>query len=313
MAYHCKTNIWICFGLAVLGCVCPPCLQAGGARALEVKRLDNRANELRRQRERLSPPGFETRLQQIKKTQREPSLEEKIRGKRKSSGSFQEDFSAQDKRSLEEIRSRRKSSGRFQEGMDLISRDSGKLYSEKQGKLLERYTHDKEFQRRADEMAQKLVEQGIDKELLTYLPKHSMLDERSSVRFVANQFDEGIVFDRQLADIMKKIAKMVLREAVDNVPLFAFPQKSDWTSALKDAINKACDNLNGIKEPESLPWTLKLLESGGGLKKESDDLVFQSLNDELPSAKLSIGATLSTLTSPDNYEAIQTAPSEPAE
>jgi hypothetical protein len=165
----------------------------------------------------------------------------------------------------------------------------------------ERYKNDVEFKRGFDQLKAKLIEQGVDEAKLRILRKHSMLDEHSSVQFVANQSDKD-TDEARLDDDMKKIAKKVLDNAVRNFPFFEFQTESDCKSALKDAVKKACDELNRAEEP--LPWTLKF-------ELESDDLVFQSRDDKLPDAKLSIKTTLSKLANLANYESIQTAPSQP--
>jgi hypothetical protein len=167
-----------------------------------------------------------------------------------------------------------------------------KPYAEKRSILLQRYKNDVEFKKRADQMRAKLIEQGIDEASLTFLPKQSMLDEDSSVQLVANQSDKDI---DESGSYMKKIAKTVLDNAVRNVPLFECQTESACKSALKDAVKKACDELNRAEEP--LPWTLKF-------ELESDDLVFQSRDDNLPDAKLSIKTTLSKVANLANYESI---------
>jgi hypothetical protein len=167
-----------------------------------------------------------------------------------------------------------------------------KPYGETRRKLIERYKNDPEFRKKVDQRKAQVIEDGIDKAILSYLPKHSMLDEYSSVQFVANQSDKDID-EARLGDDMKKIATKVLYNAVRNVPLFEFQTESDCTSALKDAVKKACDELNRVEE--SLPWTLKF-------ELESDDLVFQSRDDKHPDAKLPIKAILSDLANLKNYD-----------
>jgi hypothetical protein len=264
MPFHSKINIWICLGLALLGCVYPSYLQAGGVRARELKAVRKSVN----------------------------ALEEFFLGHKKSDGGL----GRQSARAPKALRTQDSLNRTIESALPMP-------YAEKRSILLERYTHDVEFQRRADQMRDELIVQGIDKAVLTFLPKHSMLDEHSSVRFVANQSDKDIdesVFYSRLGDDMKKIAKLVLDNAVCNVPPFGFLTELDCTKALKDAVKKACDELNGVEEP--LPWTLKF-------ELESDDLVFQSRDDKLPGAKLSIKTTLSELANLTNYEFIQTAPS----
>jgi hypothetical protein len=176
-----------------------------------------------------------------------------------------------------------------------------RAYAVTRSMLLQRYKTDVGFKKRADQMRAKLIEQGVNEAVVTFLPKHSMLDEDSTVQLVANQSDKD-VDETRLGDEMKKIAKTVLENAVRNVPLFECQTESACTSALKDAVKKACDELNRVEE--ALPWTLKF-------ELESDDLVFQSRNDNLPDAKLSIKTTLSKVANLANYESIQTAPGEP--
>lgn len=174
-------------------------------------------------------------------------------------------------------------------------------YAEKKKMLSERYRNDVEFKRRFDQEMYKAIEQGIDKAVFkSFLRKDSMLDEHTSVQFVANQSDKGID-EARLRDDMKKIAIIVLNNAVLNVLPFEFQTESDCKSALKDAVKKACDEQNRVKK---LPWTLKF-------ELESDDLVFQSRDDKHPDAKLPIGTILNDLTNLTNYESIQTTPSEP--
>jgi len=175
---------------------------------------------------------------------------------------------------------------------------AARSYAVRRSILLERYKTDFAFKKRADQMRARLIEQGMDEAKLTILPKNSMLDEQSSVQFVSNQSGKDI----DPGSYMRKIAKTVLDKAVANVPLFDCQTESACTSALKDAVKKACDELNKAAEP--LPWALKF-------ELESDDLVFQSRDDNLPDAKLSLQTTLSKVADLANYESIQTAPSEP--
>jgi len=281
---HFKINIWICLGLALLGCVYPSYLQAGGVSARQVKAVNKSVNALA---ERLRKEGkLFLGDKKLEAPRTQGPLIRTIEGVKKPRLSSLAD-SLLEKHDLSHL------------GQSQL------LYAQRASKLLERYTHDMEFRRRADQMRDKLIVQGIDKVVLTFLPKQSMLDEHSSVRFVANQSDKDIdesAFYSRLSDDMKKIAKIVLYNAVCNVPSFEFQTESDCTSALKDAVKKACDELNRAEEP--LPWTLKF-------ELESDDLVFQSRDDNLPDAKLSIKTTLSKLTNLENYESIPTAPSEP--
>jgi hypothetical protein len=286
MPFQSKTNIWICLGLALLGCVYPSYLQAGGVRARQVKAVGKSVNALEE---------FFLGHKKLEAPRTQGPLIRTIEGDKKTPlSSLFDSTSVLPKRHLSHP-------GQSQR-LQLIRPPNDVLYAQRASKLLERYTHDMEFRRRADQMRDKLIVQGIDKALLTFLPKHSMLDEHSSVRFVANQSDKDIdesTFYSRLSDDMKKIAKIVLYNAVCNVSPFEFLTESECTSALKGAVKKACDELNGIEKP--LPWTLKL-ESDDLLK--SDDLVFQPRYDNFPSAKLSIEATLSKLTDPANYEDI---------
>jgi hypothetical protein len=265
---HFKINIWICLGLALLGYIYPSYPQAPGVR----------------------PPPAKPAGKNIKPFE-EPfgKKGDLLRGIKP----FEEPFGKEGEFFLRDKKLDGGQSVRTPKARNLTKESAlPKPYAEKARMLLERYKNDVKFQRSADQYRAKLIEQGIDEADLMFLPKHSMLDEHSSVQFVANQSDKDID-EARLRDDMKKIAKKVLDNAVRNVPLFEFQTESACKSALKDAVKKACDELNGIEKP--LPWTLKL---------ESDDLVFQSRDDNFPSAKLSIEATLSKLADPANYEDI---------
>ena len=71
---------------------------------------------------------------------------------------------------------------------------------------------------RFNQTRRKMIEQGIDAELLfSLIPQHSALFERSSIRFIANQLgdseaDEDI--DASTSSSIKGIAKAVLIDAV---------------------------------------------------------------------------------------------------
>jgi len=298
MPFQSKINIWICLGLALLGCVYPSYLQAGGVRAGQVKAVGKSVNALveclRKERELF----LGHKKLEVPRTQG-PLIRTIESDKKTPLSSLSDSTSVFQKGDLSHL-------GQSERLQPSLFRPYNALYAGRASKLLERYTHDMEFQRRADQMRDELIVQGIDKAVFTFLPKHSMLDEQSSVRFVANQSDKDIdesAFYSRLSDDMKKIAKIVLHEAVCNVPPFGFPTESDCRSALKDAVKKACNKLNGVEEP--LPWTLKF-EPGF-----FNFLVFQSRDDKLPGAMLSIETTLSELANLANYEFIQTAPSEP--
>jgi hypothetical protein len=299
---HFKINIWICLGLALLGCIYPSYLQAGGLRARQVKAVAKSVSALAERLRKKDKLFLRDKKLEAPRTQG-PLIRTIESDKKAPLSSLSDSTSVLQKDDW----SHPGQSQRLQPSLFRPQNDV--LYAQRASKLLERYTHDVEFQRSADQMRAKLIEQGIDEAQLMFLPKHSMLDEHSSVRFVANQSDKDIdesAFHSRLSDDMKKIAKIVLDNAVRNVPLFEFLTESECTSALKDAVKKACDELNRVEE--CLPWTLKL-ESDDLF--ESEDLVFQPRDDNLPDAKLSIKITLSKLANLANYESIQTAPSEP--
>lgn len=262
---HFKINIWICLGLALLGYIYPSYPQAPGVRPQPAKPAGKNIKPIQ------EPFGKVPSLPEVRWIEDEFFWRGKLDGGQ----------SARTKA----LNLRKESA-------------PPRPYAEKRSILWERYKNDVEFKKRADQMRAKLIEQGIDEASLTFLPKHSMFDEHSSVQFVANQSDKDI----DPSAYMRKIGKTVLDKAVRNVPLFEFQTESAYKSALEDAVKKACDELNSGEEP--LPWTLKF-------ELESDDLVFQSRDDNLPDAKLSIKTTLSKLTNLANYESIQTAPSEP--
>ena len=268
---HSKINIWICLGLALLGYIYPSYPQAPGVRPQPAKPAGKNIGPF------AEPIGKEGEF----------FLRENIKP-------FAEpEFFLRDKK-LDGGQSART------KALNLRKESAPpRPYAETRSRILERYKNDVKFQRSVHQKRAKLIEEGIDQATLTFLSKHSMLDEHSSVQFVANQSDKDI---DESGVYMKKIAKTVLDNAVRNVPLFECETESACKSALKDAVKKACDELNRAEEP--LPWTLKF-------ELESDDLVFQSRDDNLPDAKLSIKTTLSNLTNLANYESIQTAPSEP--
>jgi hypothetical protein len=264
-----KIKIWICFGLALLGCIYPLYPQAPGVR----------------------PPPAKPAGKNIKPVQ-EPFGKELLRGFKPIEELPSEFYLGGKKWDGHQ-------SARAPKALNLTKQSAPpKPYGERNRMLWGRYKNNVEFQKAADQLKAKLIEQGVDKEFLRFLPKHSMLDEHSSVQFVANQSDKDI---DESGFYMKKIAKKVLDDAVRNFPLFEFQTELECKSALKDAIKKACDDRNRV---EKLPWTLKF-------KLESDDLVFQSRDDKHPDAELSIGTILSDLANLDRYESIQTAPAEP--
>jgi hypothetical protein len=260
---HFKINIWICLGLALLGYIYPSYPQAPGVRPQPAKPAGKNIKPF------AEPFGKEGEF----------FLRDKTFGK-------EGEFFLRDKKLEGGESARTKALNLRKESAPPIP------YAVTRSRILERYKKDVEFKKRVDQKRAKLIEQGIDQAELTFLLKHSMLDEHSSVQFVANQSDKDI---DEFGVYMKKIAKTVLDNAVRNVPLFEFETESACKSALKDAVKKACDELNRAEEP--LPWTLKF-------ELESDDLVFQSRDDNLPDAKLSIKTTLSKLTNLANYESI---------
>jgi hypothetical protein len=273
---HSKIKIWICFGLVLLGCIYPSYPQVRPPPAKPA------GKSYKSFPEPLPPYVKEGDLlfQGIKRF--EPlgkGAEYFSPGKKWDGGQ----------------------SARAPKALNLTKESApSRPYAKGWKKISVRYKHDVEFKRGFDQLSARVIEQGLDKAVIEILRKHLMLDEHSSVQFVANQSDKD-----SDESYMKKIAKKVLYIAVHNVLPFEFQTESDCKSALKDAVKKACDELNRGEKP--LPWALKF-------EPESDDLVFlvfQSRDDKHPDAKLPIGAILSDLANLTNYESIQTAPSDP--
>ena len=181
-----------------------------------------------------------------------------------------------------------------------IAKLAEEWYHKHAPKLAERYKADKEFRMRFNQKRRRLIEQGIDAEklLFSFIPQHSALFQRSSIRFIANQLgdnqaDENI--DDSTSLKIKKIGKDVLLEAVLEVRPFDFPTQSDFKIALREAVEKACNQSNGMTPPRA--WNLKLVSS-----EDSDKLVFESRDSALPDVEISIGAVLDELTACENFE-----------
>jgi len=282
---HPKINIWICLGLALLGCIYPSYSQVPG-RPLQVKPGGTSIKPFQESFGKESEfllRGVKPLEERFPKNSEYFSLGKKWDGSQsaalkglgltKDSGQPKPFTGKENAHFSPDKKSDGGRSARAPKALETqgsLSRTIKTVpYAARAKMLLERYKLDPEFQRRADQLRANLIEQGIDKAELTFLPKHSMLDEHSSVQFVANQSDKDIDEARLQSD-MKKIAKIVLDNAVHNVLPFEFQTESDCKSALKDAVKKACDELNSVQK---LPWTLKF-------EPESDDLLFQSQDDK---------------------------------